>query len=58
MKRLYNAVVLDKDENAFYTEKYGENDADNNKERIDLLNMILGREQKYNTIKESTYKLP
>ena len=56
VKRLYNAIVLDKDENAFYTEKYGENDADNNKERIDLLNMILGREQKYNTIKESTYK--
>ena len=55
VKRLYNAIVLDKDENAFYTEKYGAHEY-NNKERIDLLNMILGREQKYNTIKESTYK--
>jgi len=57
ISRLYNAIVLDKDENPYYAENYGYGaDEDNNKERVDLLNMILGREQKYNTIKKSTYK--
>ena len=58
MKRLYNTIVLDKDERLVF-EKEDDVDpftSESDKERIDLLNMFLDRNQKHNTIQKSKYK--
>jgi len=58
LQRLYNAIILDKKEGSrreFERMDY-ETTSPQYSERIDLLNMLLGREQKHNTIKKSEYK--
>jgi len=54
LRRLYNAIVLDQKEEKM--DQWFSDDKPVYSERQDLLNMLLGREQKHNTIKKSEYK--
>lgn len=52
--RIYNALVLNKPQEGSYQDK-SFNPSDANKERIDLFNMYLGRDQPYGSILPSEY---
>lgn len=53
--RIFDAVVYDKKEpGREYSDRTGGKPG--MKERVDLLNMVMGRPQQYNTIKESQYR--